>query len=122
MTIKSICKSIAVVGLAFTSLTGCGELMAGPFNQGKHMVPSLLNANNGSNYVTYWDEDSKSYRTYDQEENTLLAAAIFETELTSDDSSQNYMVADASIVPLTTLDEDEMVIQVEQGCLACHDT
>jgi len=122
MTTRSICKSIAVVIVALTSLTGCAELLDGPFSQGKYMVPPLLNANNGSNYVTYWDEDSQSYRTYDQENNIQLATAIFETELTSDGSSQNFMVAGTAIVPLTQLDEDEMHIQREQGCVACHET
>lgn len=122
MTIRSICKSITLVIVAFTSLTGCAELLDGPFNQGKYVVPPLLNGNNDSNFVSYWDEDSQSYRTYDQEENTLLATAIFDTEPTSDGSSQNFMVAGTAIVPLTKLDEDEMHIQSEQGCVACHET
>jgi hypothetical protein len=121
MTIGNICRSIIIVSVAFMSLSGCAELLDGPFNQGKNMVPGLLYANNDSDFVTYWDEDSKSYRTYDQTKNELLAQAIFELE-PDDQGSPNFIVAGGSINPGTILDEDEMLIQSEQGCVACHES
>lgn len=119
MRIGKICRKIVVLSLALSSLTGCAELMDGPFNQGRGAVPSLLYANNGSDYVTYWDEESGSYRTYDQRENRFLAEVVFETE--SEEASQNYMIAGLSVVPLTRLNDEEMLMQSEQGCVACHE-
>jgi hypothetical protein len=120
MTIGNLCRSIIIVSVAFMSLSGCAELLDGPFNQGKNMVPELLYANNGSDFVTYWDEESKSYKTYDQTKNELLAQAVFELE--EEDPGQDFIVAGASIAPATILDEDEMLIQSEQGCVACHES
>ena len=98
----SICRSIVVFIVAVTSLTGCAELLVGPFNQRDNVVPSLLYANNHTDYVTYWDEVSQSYQTYDQDNNILLAQAVFETE--KERQSQSFVVAGPSIVPLTQLD------------------
>lgn len=120
MIIERICRMSVVLIVVCTSLTGCAELLDGPFNQGGNVVPSLLYAKNGSDYVTYWDENTGSYRTFDQQNNIYLASTVFETE--SDKSSQNYVIVGRSVVPLTRLSHEEMAIQNQQGCIACHET
>lgn len=119
MAISKTHRSIILILLGLMFLPGCAELLEGPFNQGKNIVPSLLYANNDSDYVTYWDDDAQAYRTYDQENNVMLAEALYEYE-SNDQESQNFMIAGLSVAPLTRLDVGDMQIQAEQGCVACH--
>ena len=115
----------------FLAICGCLNVLDGPFNQNGTMVPSLLYANNDSSYVTFWDEELKTYRTYDQDKNYFLAEPLFEIEdieqvdgrmkhLKIAGTSKGVEISGTSIVPTTQLSEAGMQIQREKGCTACH--
>ena len=101
-------------------LCSCGDFLDGPFSKGKEMVPPLLYADNGTNLVTFWDEDLKTYRTYDQDLNGFLGDAVFYPDESDKDGSRNYLIAGQSIVPMTQLDAYGIQAQEEKGCPACH--
>ncbi len=83
------------------------------------MVPDLLYADNGTNLVTFWDEDLKIYRTYDQDRNVFLSKVVFNIE-TEKKRSRNLQIIGSSVVPMTRLDNYGMQTQEQKGCRACH--
>ena len=140
MLIGRLSKVITPMFLLIFSLTGCAGILDGPFNQDGVMVPELLYANNNSGYVTFWDDETGSYRTYNQMSNTYMDTVAFNSvdaqtqersrdrisgspvRLVAGGGSRNYEIAGATVMPLTQLHPDEMDIQSEQGCSACHKT
>jgi len=124
---------LAVMLLALVA--GCAGILDGPF-RADGRVPELLYANNSSGYVTFWDDETNAYRTYDQMNGVFLAKPLFTASdareanssgmhaasgmYAGNSYSQNYRVAGPVIVPLTDLDEEGLRIQAEQGCFACH--
>ncbi len=119
-------------GLVITAillLGGCAGLLDGPFNQNGEMVPGLLYANNDTDCVTYWDDATNSYRTYNQSKNIYLNTVAFNPDdIETNDRdrtpgnrrSQNFLIASNVVMPLTHLNPQEMDIQLNQGCIACH--
>ena len=103
----------------FLAICGCLNVSDGPFNKNGKMVPSLLYAKNDTNYVTFWDEDLKTYRTYDQDKSYLLTDPLFEFEV-EEELSKGMKIVGTSIVPTTQLGETRIQIQREKGCAACH--
>ena len=103
----------------FLAICGCLNVLDSPFNKNGKMVPSLLYANNDTNYVTFWDEDLKTYRTYDQDKSYLLTDPLFEFEV-EEELGKGMKIVGTSIVPTTQLGKTEMQIQREKGCIACH--
>lgn len=101
---------------------GCANILDGPFNKNGKITPSLLFADNGTELVTFWDEDMKRYRTLDQGKNIFLSKPVFEYDeyVKNNDNSHNFEVAGTSISPKTQLDSYGMQIQTEKGCIACH--
>jgi hypothetical protein len=119
---STIRKFFLFVGLiAFPIfLCNCGEILDGPFNKNNEMVPPLLFADNGTNLVTFWDEDLKKYKTYDQEDKTFLGQAVFYLDESDKDGSRNYIIAGNAVVPMTQLNADGMQTQRAKGCSECH--
>jgi hypothetical protein len=132
-------KTIMAILISLIALTGCSGILDGPFNQDGVMVPDLLYANNSSGYVTYWDDDTNSYRTYDQFNNVYLNTVAYNSVDAQQESirgrnsgspvkmiarggSRNYKIAGTAVMPLTQLNHQEMAIQDGQGCTACHKT
>ena len=101
---------------------GCANILDGPFNKNGKITPSLLFADNGTELVTFWDEDIKIYRTFDQGKNIFLSKPVFEYDEheTNNDNSKNFKIAGTSISPKTQLDSYGMQIQAEKSCTACH--
>lgn len=91
----------------------------GNFFNDADIVPNTMYANNGSGLVTYWDEDIENYRTWDQINNRHMDKVVFNID-SPGEQGQHYLVAGNRIVPLTQLDNEELQIQSEQGCTACH--
>lgn len=133
MKTMSIIAKTALTMMCLTSVVGCAGIFDGPFNADGTMVPELLYANNGTDYVTFWDDEMNAYRTYDQKNNAFVSEPLYTVKdaRKADPTrsfngsrnrarSQNYLVAGAVVVPLTHLDRDELAVQAEQGCVACH--
>lgn len=106
-TLKKVCRQATAITLLILSLaflSGCSGLIDGPFNHSFEngffsdldMVPELLYANNDSGLVTYWDEETQSYRTYNQTTNTHLAKTVF-TRDGYEMSSTGIVVASSSL-------------------------
>ena len=123
---------ILIVLFAAFFLTGCSGILDGPHNQNGQIVPELLYANNGSDYITYWDDETRSYRTYDQRNNVFLETVAYSKDQVRSTPggqvrrargfghSRNYQVSARAVMPLTELSPEEMKVQKEQGCQACH--
>ncbi len=129
MNTFKITTRVALVIMSIVLLGGCAGFLDGPFNQNGTMVPGLLYANNETNCVTYWDDATNSYRTYNQSKNIYQNTVAFNLEeietngldrTPGNRSSQNYLIASNVVMPLTHLDPQEMDIQLNQGCTACH--
>lgn len=73
--------SEVILFFIFLAICGCLNVSDGPFNKNGKMVPSLLYAKNDTNYVTFWDEDLKTYRTYDQDKSYFLTDPLLEFEV-----------------------------------------
>jgi hypothetical protein len=82
---KTAHRRAILVMIVASVLFGCSGIIDGPFSHSIEncffdelvMVPELLYANNDSGLVTYWDEDTQSYKTYNQNSNTFLAQAVY---------------------------------------------
>jgi hypothetical protein len=118
-SIKEECLCVPIIAILLFLCSCCSSLIDGPFNKNEIFVPQLLYANNESNLVTFWDEDLQTYRTYDQQLNLFLNTAIFNIDK-SEGRSTNYKVAGLSVAPLTLLDEQGLLTQDVDGCIACH--
>ena len=111
--------SEVILFFIFIAICGCLNVLDGPFNKNGKMVPGLLYANNDTSYVTFWDEELKTYRTYDQDKNYFLTEPLFEIK-EEDELSKSLKIVGTSVVPTTQLGKTEMQIQREKGCIACH--
>jgi hypothetical protein len=82
---KTAHRRAILVMIVASVLFGCSGIIDGPLNHSfengffveLYKVPELLYANNDSGLVTYWDEDTQSYKTYNQNTNTSLAQAVY---------------------------------------------
>jgi len=138
MKTNQIMMKTGLAVMFLTLITGCAGIFDGPF-RADGRVPELLYANNGTDYVTFWDDETNAYRTYDQKNNVFVSKTLFAISNARKANSsgmyassgihagnrgnsynENYRVVGPVIIPLTDLDEEGLLIQAEQGCSACH--
>jgi len=127
-----------IVIVSFLLLSGCSGILDGPFSGG--MGGGLAFANNNSDFVTYWDDKTNSYRTYDQWNNVHLEKAVFSVAEAKAEAEPNQLVGwDIGnrlepynsqpnhysaigrdvMVPLTTINKEKFSVQKQQECAAC---
>jgi len=120
--LKKVCRqatatALLIICLAF--LSGCSGILDGPFNHSIEkgsfddldMVPELLYANNDSGLVTYWDEETQSYRSYDQNNNRYLANAVYTKDDYEISTTGSIMIASASRGPRVQMDGNKVMVR-----------
>jgi len=105
--------------MAVSSGCSASAILDGPFNHSvensffsdRDMVPELLYANNDSGIVTYWDEETQSYRSYNQNNNRYLSKAVYTKDELEISPTGNIMVASASSIPRVQMVGNKVMVR-----------